>query len=559
LAPAAGALAGAAIMVSSTTAFGPESFWRIWEAWFLSNGVTGVTLLPFLLIAACRGSEWWRPPSVRRIVESSLLACAVVVVSVLVLSTNRHLIGFPTRLYAPLPFLLWAAIRFGPRATCASLLVVVTSAVVGVMNHRGPFATPAGDDGVLSLYMFLAFTSVPCVLLASLVKEHEGVLNELHTDVEARKHAQRAWEEAEKRMAVAATSASLGFWACSLPPKCFWLSDHAKRVLGLRGSGEPTREQLVSLLHTDDRERAIEQVKTALDQHMACEAEFRIVRDDGELRWVTVKGRPECPGDVATQMVGVVIDVTERKHAELELLDRRRELAHLGRVATVGQLSGALAHELRQPLTAILFNARAAQHLLESETPDLVELRAIVSDIAEDDTRAGEVIARLRRLLKKDGSTFAPLHLNQVVADSLDIAHHDLMARGITVTRELEWTLPPIHGDRVELQQVMVNLVMNACDAMRTSSPSERRLQVGTSCDDAGFVVAYVTDHGTGIVQRDVEQVFEPFVTSKHEGLGLGLAICRTIVTAHRGRLWATNNPDGGATFYLALPPCAAS
>lgn len=562
LAPAVGATVGAPFVVLFGHATpGPEPYWRIWRAWFLSNTIVGVTLLPLILAVVAHGHTFRRSMNGRRVVELSVLLGGLAAVSFVAL-VGSTLAGFdrPVRLYAPLPFLLWAAMRFGPATTSASLLIVTAFAITGVTNGLGPFARTPSDDGVLSLYLFLVFTSVPSLLLAALMKERLQVLAVLNDDIAERKRAQEALQSGEERMALAATSANLGFWAWNLRTDAVWLSDHGRHVWGLPISFDSTCEHLVARIHEEDRQRVSEACADAVTRREPCEQEFRTVRDDGKLRWLSLKGRLEFEGDgTPKQMVGVVIDVTERKRAEIELQDRRQELAHLGRVATLGQMSGALAHELRQPLTAIQFNARAAQNILEKEQPDLAEVRAILKDIAHDDARAGEVIARLRGLLKKGVGqpSYEPLQLSTVVEEVLDIARGDVMARGVGLTTELESPLSPVYGDRVELQQVLVNLVLNACEAMGCNPPEDRRLTVGTTCDDTGFVVAYVVDRGTGIRPDKLEQVFEPFVTSKADGLGLGLAICRTIVNAHRGRLWATNNPEGGATFYLALPPCA--
>jgi two-component system, LuxR family, sensor kinase FixL len=562
LAPAVGATVGATIVVWFERATpGPDPYWRIWRAWFLSNAIVGVTLLPLILAVVAHAHTFRRTLTVKRATELVLLLLGLAAIAfVALVGSSRGTLGLPVRLYAPLPFLLWAAMRFGPATTSASLLVVTGFAIVGVTKGLGPFARATSDDGVLSLYLFLVFTSVPSLLLAALMKERLQVLAVLNDDIAERKRAQDALQESEERMALAATSANLGFWARNLRTNVVWLSDHGKRVWGLEGAFDPTLEHLISLVHEEDRERVCDACVASVEGREACEQEFRIMREDGKPRWLSMKGRLEFDGDgVPRQVSGVVIDVTERKRAEIELQDRRQEIAHLGRVATLGQMSGALAHELRQPLTAIQFNTRAAQNLLAKEQPDLVEVRAILHDIAHDDERAGEVIARLRSLLKKGSgqSSYEALQLSAVVEDGLDIARGDVMARGVAVTTELERPLPPVYGDRVELQQVLVNLVLNACEAMGCTSPAERRLTVGTTCDDAGFAVAYVVDRGTGILPGKLDLVFEPFVTSKPDGLGLGLAICRTIVNAHRGRLWAINNPDGGATFYLALPPCA--
>ena len=676
VAPIAGATVGAAVVVLHGRAgVGANAYWRVWGAWFLSNAIIGVTLLPLLLVAAHKARRWPRRLPLARQAEIALLAVGLVIVSAIALvGGGRSAAGLPMRLYAPLPFLLWAATRFGPGATSASVLVVAGSAIVGVFNGWGPFASSPTDDGVLSLYLFLGAVSLPCLLLAALVKEREQVLaalsegqqryrlatdagavgvwdwtlqtGELYvdpnmkaaigygddeirnhiddwtrhvhrddvghalsavesyvagrtpaieveyrmvhrdgstrwfmtrgvavrgtdnrpirligtsTDVTERRCAQEAVREGEERMALAATSANLGFWSWNRETNAIWISEHGKRLCGLPLADQPTWDDLAACVHVQDRDDVREACAAVVEGRAPAKKEFRIVRHDGETRWVSVRGRFELQGSGSPIHMGVVVDVTERKLAELELHERRRELAHLSRVATLGQLSGALAHELRQPLTAILSNAQTAQRLLAKRRPDLEEVRAILNDIENDDARAGEMIRRLRALLKKGEASFEPLHLGTVVQDALDIAHADVIARSVVVVKEIERKLPRVYGDRVELQQVMVNLIMNACEAMADKPRSERRLTVGTSCDESGFVVAYVVDRGTGIQEQPLEDVFQPFVTSKRDGLGLGLAICRTIAATHHGRLWATNNDGGGATFTLALPPYTAS
>jgi PAS domain S-box-containing protein len=246
-------------------------------------------------------------------------------------------------------------------------------------------------------------------------------------------------------------------------------------------------------------------------------------------------------------------DVTERKRAEAEAQEQRREVAHLSRVAVLGELSGALAHELNQPLTAILANARAGQRLLRSDTPDLPELRGIVEDIANDDRRAGEVIERLRAFLRKGDMQSGPLDINAVVDDVLQLVPSDLIQRRVTVESRLAPSLPPVFGDRVQLQQVVLNLLLNACEAMSVDPSNGSRVTIQTAATEDGAVKLSLADQGMGIPEQMRDRIFDPFVTSKPHGLGLGLSICRSIVTAHGGRLWADNNEDGGATFHLLL------
>jgi PAS domain S-box-containing protein len=257
-----------------------------------------------------------------------------------------------------------------------------------------------------------------------------------------------------------------------------------------------------------------------------------------------------CDGD---KILSMVRDITDRKRAELQVDSHRRELAHLGRVATLGELTGALAHELSQPLTAVLNNAEAARRLVDRDPPDLEQVRGALDDIIRNDRRAGTVIDRLRSLLRKGDTVRQTVDVNDVVRETLDLAFGELLTRRVAVTRTLDDGAPAVLGDRVQLQQVLLNLVMNACDAMDGTPPAERRLFVSTANGD-GCVRLAVTDCGRGIPDGQLEQVFEPFVTFRDRGLGLGLAISRSIVKAHGGSIRAENNADGGATFHCVLP-----
>ena len=250
-----------------------------------------------------------------------------------------------------------------------------------------------------------------------------------------------------------------------------------------------------------------------------------------------------------------IIDISERKQAELEAARQRNELAHLSRVTTLSELSGSLAHELSLPLAAILSNAQAAQRFLARGDANLAEVREILNDIVSEDKRAGEVIRRLRLLLKKGEVQQHSLGINEVVQDVLKLMRSDLVNQRVTVDIELAQNLPTVMGDPVQLQQVLLNLVVNACDAMTDCDTPERRLLVRTGMENGSSAVRVsVTDRGGSIPKEKMEQVFEPFFTTKAKGMGLGLSVCRTIISAHRGKLWATNNPDCGATFHFSLP-----
>jgi C4-dicarboxylate-specific signal transduction histidine kinase len=250
----------------------------------------------------------------------------------------------------------------------------------------------------------------------------------------------------------------------------------------------------------------------------------------------------------------IVKEQEKNARAELEIAQQRNQLTHLSRVNMLGELSGSLAHEISQPLTAILGNAHAAQQLLGQSDPDLNQLRDILGDIVADDERAGEVIRRLRLLLKRGEVQFQSLNASELVEEVLKLLRSELVDRGTTAQAKLAPSLPVIQADKVQLQQVLINLVTNACDAMADMPPEARALTIRTGLDGNGFVVIAVCDAGPGIAKEKLEQVFEPFFTTKANGMGLGLSVCRTIAKAHGGKLWAEHNSGRGATFHLLLP-----
>ncbi|MDM0075609.1 sensor histidine kinase [Variovorax sp. J2P1-59] len=242
----------------------------------------------------------------------------------------------------------------------------------------------------------------------------------------------------------------------------------------------------------------------------------------------------------------------ERKQADLQAEKDRAALTHMTRVSMMGQLSAAIAHQLNQPLAAILGNAEAARKMLGREHPDLAELKDICDDIITEDLRAAEVIRRLGALFRRGELQLAPMDLNELVTETLELARSELMTRHVTPATELA-PLPLVDGGRVQLQQVLLNLILNAADAMNDIDPARRRLEIRTDLDGAK-VRLLVTDQGSGIAPADIKNVFSAFWSTKSGGTGIGLAICQSIVTAHRGTLTAFNNPQGGATFCATWP-----
>jgi signal transduction histidine kinase len=232
-------------------------------------------------------------------------------------------------------------------------------------------------------------------------------------------------------------------------------------------------------------------------------------------------------------------------------------LAHVGRLAVAGELSGSIAHEVSQPLTAILANVAAADRELQSRSPSLDEVRAILADIRSDDLRANEVIERMRGLLRRRALVMSALRLNEVAAEVVLMVGADARRRRVTLETVLNPALGDVRGDRVHLQQVLLNLILNGMDAMAGTPEEGRRLVVRTDAGDNRSVKVSVSDTGEGIHTERLPRVFESFFTTKAEGMGLGLAIARSIVDLHGGHIWAENNPGGGATFHFVLPAAA--
>jgi two-component system sensor kinase FixL len=283
--------------------------------------------------------------------------------------------------------------------------------------------------------------------------------------------------------------------------------------------------------------------------------EARTRRKDGSEFYCQFRVAPlySASGEIIGYL-GSQRDITDRKRAEEDTRRLRGELAHLDRVVTMGELAASLAHEINQPLTAILSNAQAAQRLLNKDNPDLEEVRDILADIISDDNRAGEVIRRLRSLFRKNELDLEYLNINSVVQEVISIMKSEAIIQNISIKVELDREIPPLPGDRVQLQQVIINFLMNASEAMADTDVGSRKVIISTSREDEQKVRISIRDYGTGIDEENLNRIFEPFYTTRPGGMGMGLSVNRAIIEVHGGRLWAGNNLDGGATFHLTLP-----
>jgi PAS domain S-box-containing protein len=364
-----------------------------------------------------------------------------------------------------------------------------------------------------------------------------------------------ALRESEERMRLAAEAVNLGIWEWDLGKDEIWATNARRALLGCPASGKITLEDFISTVHPDDRNRIRQAIDDAIHKGQDYDSEYRLVLPDGIVRWMAARGSMHFDGHGnPARLLGINIDITARKQAELEAKQRGDELSHLSRVALVGELSASIAHELNQPLAGILTNAGAGEFVIDRGDVDLKELRELLADISADARRASDVIRDIRGMIKKEQVTRRRINLNDVVTNAVQIIGSDALLHACELKTSLEATLPIVEVDPVQIQQVLINLILNAFDAMRDTPVSKRRVEIMTRENGAGAVRISVRDYGVGISEEMRSRIFEQFFTTKPEGLGMGLAIVRSIVEEHAGTIEAENAEGEGARFHFTLP-----
>jgi PAS domain S-box-containing protein len=379
----------------------------------------------------------------------------------------------------------------------------------------------------------------------------------INLDIDDRKRAEEALAASERRLEQIIDTIPAMAWSANPDGTCDFFNKHHLDFVGrdlkdMQGIG------FVSTFHPDDIGRLMGAWKLMLETGRPGEVEGRIRRLDGEYRWCLFRTNPlhDAEGRLV-KWFGVNIDMEDRRLAQDELRQTQAELAHVSRAMTMGQLTASIAHELNQPLSGIMTNAGTGTRMLNADPPNVHGARETLKRTIRDAQRASDVITRLRAMFARRPATEELVDINAAIREVMALASHELQRKRVAVQARLDPKIPTFMGDRVQLQQVILNLLLNGAEAMDEVSDRPRELAVATTFDAAGEVQVSIKDHGTGFDQAATDRMFAPFFTTKGKGMGIGLSVSRTIVENHKGRIWALNNDGPGATFCFSVPLAA--
>ena len=373
-------------------------------------------------------------------------------------------------------------------------------------------------------------------------------------DITERKQAENALQQSEMYLSEAQRLSHTGSFGWHVASGEVIWSEETFRIFGFDRAPSIKHATVLQRIHPDDRTRVQRTVDSASLDGKDFEHGYRLLMPDGAIKYVHARAHAVTTPSGDTEFIGAVTDVTARKRAEAELHEAQTNLAHVTRVTALGELAASIAHEVNQPLAAVVANAAACLRWLDRAAPDLNEARGAVRSIISDGNRAGEVIQRVRALMNKTTGQMAPLDINEAINEVIGLVQHELQSHLVSLQLDLAAALPPVVADRIQLQQVILNLVVNGIEAMQPVTDRPRELVIRTRHDDAGQILVTVTDCGVGVATENAERLFDAFYTTKASGMGMGLSICRSIVEAHRGRLSVSRNIGPGTTFQFTLP-----
>jgi PAS domain S-box-containing protein len=519
-------------------AWGASGYWDVWRTRFLSNAMAAMTLVTVIVSWSSTRIASIRHAQRARLAEAAVLFSGLLAIGYFIFvfpdaGPGRR----PVLVYAPLPFLLWAAVRFGFAGISTSLLAVVLLSSWGTAHGQGPFSSRSPLENALSVQLFLIVVSVPLLCLSA-------VLEDRRNTAEALRRSEARYRE------VVETQTDL---ICRFLPDttltfvneayCRFFGRKRDALIGLK---------FLELIPEAARRGALDHIASLANRPRVETIEHEVLLPDGTVAWHQwVNHALRGLDGRVSEFQAIGRDISDRKRAE----EAHDKLTHLSRVAIVGELTASIVHEISQPLGAILSNADAAEILLEANPANLEDVRHLLADIRKDDVRASEVIRHIRNLLRKRQTEMQPLDLNQLLQQTLCFVGIEARRRHVMLETEIAFALPVVKGDPIQLQQVILNLALNGMDAMARTPREQRTLKLSTALGTAGRVEVVVRDAGTGISSDRLPKLFDPFFTTKKDGIGLGLSISKAIIDAHQGEIWGENNLRGGATFGFALSP----
>ena len=454
-----------------------------------------------------------------------------------------------------------AGIGAGTQGSCGLVIPVGVNADAGIVAAAcdRPDFPDEFDSLLLSVAANHAATAFRMALLIDGHMRAEAALRDSERQLET-KVAERTAElrRSETYLTEAQRLSHTGTWVFTPTNTVYW-SEESYQIWGLDPvQGLPIKEAVWQRIHPDDRDRVDEETQEAVRRKRDYAGEFRILLPDGTLKYVEATGHHVFSASGAlVEVVATHVDVTERKHAQEEhqrLRQLEADLAHMNRLSIMGEQTASLAHEVKQPIAAARNNACAALNFLDGHPPDLSEVREAIDCVVNDADRAGAIIDRIRDQIKKAPPRKDRFDLNEAINEVIVLARGEITKNGVSVDTRLTEGALPVEGDRVQLQQVVLNLILNAIEAMGAVEQWPRELSISTEQTQANGVLVVVRDTGPGIDAEHVERVFEAFYTTKSSGVGMGLSICRSIIDAHGGRLWAEANEPRGAVFQFNLP-----